>query len=350
MSESPNIDLGTYIERFRPLSDVSPKYHSQLADTLSIKQVNNGDPIIRKSNNPDISHFLIEGSIEIRQSFDHRFSISHDSPQCQFSLESQLEERGSVKATQDCTVLVVNTQKLDGFLESSQEMTMTYLDEEHLSLETETMIDDDFNEDWDDVFIRSPLAENLPSMIIHQLFSQIEDTQVNSGECIVKSHSMGDYFYVIKQGIAEVQTAPKGPFKGITIELTAGNYFGDEALVADTIRNASVTMLTDGVLGRLDVDKFDSLIKQHLVTPVTNDIINNEGDAQVIDVRLPVEYRNNHREGSENIPISALRHQMKNLRQPLLYIVSPANDSRSVLATYLLRQAGFKAYLWSDAV
>ncbi|MFT5691952.1 MAG: CRP-like cAMP-binding protein [Oceanicoccus sp.] len=350
MTETSNRNPEKFIKRFRPLRDVSLKYHSQLASTLALKKIKKGEAIGRKSNISKSIHFLVDGTVEIRQSFDNRISINHESSQCQHSLESQVEQRGSIKATEDCTLLLANIEKLDEFLASSQELTMTYLDEEHLSLETEIMIDDDFHEDWDDVFIRSPLAANLPSTTIHQLFSQLDDTHAELGESIVKSHSMGDYFYVIKHGTAEVQTASKGPFKGITVELTAGSYFGDEALVANTVRNASVTMLTDGILGRLDIEAFDSLIKQHLVTPVTRKIFETSKKIKIIDVRLPIEYRNSHREGSENIPISALRHEMKHLQPSIVYIVFPDSDSRSELATYLLRQAGFQAYQWSESI
>jgi CRP-like cAMP-binding protein len=217
------------------------------------------------------------------------------------------------------------------------------LDEGDISLKDHDLIDDNFQEDWENVFIRSKLAANLSNSIIHRLMSRLTNVEVQAGQLIVKSQSPGDYFYVIKQGQAIVKTDPKGPFKGEQFSLKAGNYFGDEALVAETTRNATVTMETDGVLGRLDHAAFNELIKQYLVSPLSKEIQLTQ-QVKLLDVRFPVEYRLGHADGSTNMPISLLRRQLHEMKQSLLYVIAPANDRRAELATYLMRQAGYQAY------
>ncbi len=348
MPRHSNSALIKYVAQFSPLNQVSDMHRQQFMSTLELVSIDRGESIVRKLKGSNNIHFLVEGEIEVRQSFEHRLNLDHNCIQCRHSLESLLEDRGSIKAVENCIVLVVNNEKLDQYLASSQDDNIYRLSGNELSFESEEKIDDSYQEDWDSAFVKSPLAANLPSSVIHQLLSQLEEIEVRSGEMIVKNHSVGDYFYVIKQGVAQVETEPRGPYKGEVFELLAGNYFGDEALVADTIRNASVTMQTDGVLCRLDRNAFNSLIKRHLVTHLTPDIYVSSDELQIIDVRLPIEFRADHKEGSNNIPISALRNRLTNMKQSMLYVVTPANDSRSELATYLLRQAGFKAYQCSE--
>lgn len=349
MSTSFDTDLKKYIEFFNPLDKIDLKYRSHFSETMAIENISTGSTIIRKNKLSTSYHFLVEGDIEVRLSFDNRLRMNHDTPQCRNPLENLLNSsKGSIKAASDCRILTVNSDKLEQTLSWHQNVGTLYTGRAELSLETEIKIDDNFSPDWDTNFVKSPLAANLPSSIIQQLFSQLEEIQVNAGDVIVKNQSKGDFFYIVKTGVAEVQTEQKGPYKGKTFELIAGDYFGDEALVADTIRNATVTMLTEGTLGRLDNESFIQLIKQHLVTHLTPDVHFTPDQIQIIDVRLPIEYRGNHKEGSSNIPISTLRRRMRDLKQSQLYVVSPANDNRSVLATYLLRQAGFQAYQWSE--
>jgi len=349
MSTVATADLSRYLSRFNALQNIAPKYCSQFAATLKVEQLKRGATIVRKAKLDNELHFLLEGSIEIRRSFDQRQVLDHLSPECRNSLESLLPDSGSIKASDDCQVLVADAQQLAKILDWTQDVSTFYLNSDALSMEADVKISDDYLEDWDSAFIQSSLAANLPSAAIHQLFAQLQDIPVAAGDIVVADQSDADYFYIIKQGSALVHTPLQGPLKGKIIELEAGGYFGDEALVADTIRNASVVMSSKGVLGRLSRKDFNTLIKQHLVKHLTPDVRFHSDQLQIIDVRLPIEYRGNHKEGSNNIPISALRHRLTDMKQSLLYVVTPANDSRSVLATYLLRQAGFEAYQWSES-
>lgn len=339
-------DPRALIQRFSPLNQISQKYHSQLASQLRMIKVRQGDTIIAKARNTKLLHFLVVGSIDVRESFENRYTIDHKNDLSRQSLESTLADRSSVKAASDCLLLVANTDQIDQYLTWSQDYNIFYLDEGDLSVTDQDLIDDSFQEDWDNVFIRSKLAANLSNRVIHEVLSQLEDIEVKTNEVIVKANSVGDYFYVLKEGMAEVQTESKGPFHGARFKLNPGNYFGDEALVAGTKRNATVTMKSNGVLGRLSIDAFNYLIRQHLVSPLTADMNVSPGDhdVAVLDVRFPIEFKMGHEDGSVNLPINRLRKELGEFKQSLRYIVTPANDSRAELATYLMRQAGFEAY------
>ncbi len=337
-------NISNLIKRFSPLNKISHKYHGQLIEELKLTSYKAGAVIVRKERDKKQAHFLVQGRVEIRESFENRFHIDHENPDSNNAIESILKDRSLVRAVDDCQILSVNTDIIDHYLSWSQDYRIFYLDDSDMVVDDDALIDDDYQEDWDNSFIRSKLAANLSNQVIHQLFSQLEEVIVAANETIIKANSQGDYFYIIKKGEALVQTDADGPYKGAQFSLLPGNYFGDEALVADTTRNASVTMKTSGILGRINAETFNALIKQHLVRPLTTAISYDQSQIKILDVRLPIEYQHGHAKNSDNLPISLLRQKMQTMKESLKYVIGPANDSRSELATYLMRQAGFDAY------
>ena len=325
------------------MTKFASRYHSQLCDRLISKTFRRGELIIRKSHDRALSHFLVSGKVEIRESFELRYELDATDSRCREALEKGIHHRATVRAADDCEVLIAHNEYVDQLLSWDQDFTIFYLDEGDLALGEHDLIDDSFHEDWDNRFIQSALAANLSNLSIHKLLSALEDVDVRANDVVVRQNSRADYFYIIKQGTASVVTDPHGPFQGQAFELSPGDYFGDEALVAGTLRNATVRMTSDGVLGRLDAATFNSLIRHYLVSPMDSGKIDSER-VRVVDVRLPFEFAREHYRDSQNIPISELRKHLDRFRPDQVYIIAPENDCRSELATYLMRQAGFDAY------
>ncbi|MFA7553051.1 MAG: cyclic nucleotide-binding domain-containing protein [Spongiibacteraceae bacterium] len=348
MSRISTLDPLTFVKQFSPLDRVDKKYYSNLSKQLTLQQVKKGTTFIKKKRQQDVLHFLVEGNVEIRKSFDQRISQSAKDKQSRKAIETRLPPESSVKALEDCLILSISNTELSQLLPAPQHYTIDFLDSGDIPLDDDQLIDDDYQEDWDNRFIRSNLATNLPSTVIQQLFSQLEDIPTLAGETIVKANTPGDYFYIIKRGSAIVTTAIEGPYEGAQFSLSQGDYFGDEALVAETPRNATVTMNVDGVLGRLDQEGFNTLVKKNLITPISKDYVSSMEGAKILDVRFAIEYKKDHQKDSINIPISFLRQRLPGFNKSLVYLITPADDRRSELATYIMRQAGYKAYLHSE--
>lgn len=337
--------LERFVQQFEPLNRIPTKYHSQLVSSLRLITIASGEKFIRKPKQSTVSHFLLKGRIEVRESFDNRHAITHHD-QRRVALEEQVTENGTIKAITPCVVMVINNDTINQYLLWNENYEVLHFDEDELCISSDVLIDDDFEDDWENVFIQSPLAANLSNTAIHQLMSRLENIPVKANQTIIEARSSGDYFYLIKKGEAQVQTELNGPFSGEVIQLNAGDYFGDEALIAGTPRNASVVMNTDGLLGRLDMKSFNSIVKELLIPyfEPRNNNHHDDSEIKVLDVRFPAEYRQGHEAGSTNLPISHLRKQLPSLENSYLYVLAPANDKRSELATYLMRQAGFNAY------
>src|SRR5690606_13735925 len=121
-------------------------------------------------------------------------------------------------------------------------------------------------------------------------------------------------------------------------ELGMGDTFGEEALISEAKRNATVTMLTDGALMRLGKDDFRTLMHEPLLHWV------NFAEAQQIiarggkwlDVRLPSEFQNTHLEDAINIPLYFIRLKLSTLERNVPYVVVCDTGRRSSAAAYIL--------------
>ena len=110
---------------------------------------------------------------------------------------------------------------------------------------------------------------------------------------VIKQGDEGDYFYIIVSGKCAVTRETPLSREGIKLaELGVGDTFGEEALIAEAKRNATVTMMTDGVLMRLNKQDFRELMNEPLLQWVNAEqgrkIIERGG--RWLDVRLPSEH------------------------------------------------------------
>jgi len=334
------------LQQFFPLNRIDARYHDQIIQNSLLSNVKAGEFILRKTLDRSFYHFLVGGTVEVRKSFEQRYSLAHSDEKARFKLEEHHVSGGSVRAASACLILAVNTDSVEQLLAWSQSFAYEVVHAGELdSVPSSDLIDDTYQSDWAAKFVQSPLASNLKAADLHRLFSSLDPITVYENETIVQRNTPGDFFFVLQSGYAMVHTDPSGPYKGAQIELVPGDYFGDEALVAETMRNANVVMATNGVVGRLDRAAFDNIIRQAVVRRREFDGENHYDDrCHVIDVRFPFEYKLNPTPRAENIPISHLRKQLASFDVSKVYIITSNGGRRSELAAYLLRQAGFEAY------
>lgn len=187
---------------------------------------------------------------------------------------------------------------------------------------------------------------SLPPANIEALLMRFQRIRAPRGEVVIRQGEEGDFYYIIERGRCIVSRSVGGANMELA-ELKAGDAFGEEALVANTRRNATVTMKTDGVLLRLAKDDFIALLKE----PLIHRIGRQEADRKVaagavwLDVRFPAEYNTDKLPGAINIPLNEIRNLFGALDRQKEYIVYCQSGRRSSAAAFLLSQRGFKAYL-----
>ena len=184
----------------------------------------------------------------------------------------------------------------------------------------------------------------LPSASIEQLFRRFERIKVKAGEIVLREGDEGDCYYIIESGRCEV-TRRVGGVDMPLAELRAGDAFGEEALVVESSRNATVCMKSSGVLLRLGKHDFIELMREPLLRRVSWEEAKTQITAGAVwlDVRYPSEYQNNRLAGAINVPLNEIRNAIGVLDRELEYIVYCQSGRRSSAAAFLLSQHGYRA-------
>ena len=152
----------------------------------------------------------------------------------------------------------------------------------------------------------------------------------------------GDYFYVIESGQAEVVRSGSA-----VARLVSGAVFGEEALLQESPRNATVRMVSDGRLLRLAKDDFDRLLKAELVSVIKPDRLRRQLEqnaAELIDCRNEEEWELWRLPRARLMPLDQLRERARGLDPARTYVVYCRTGRRSVAAAFLLRQLGLEAH------
>lgn len=187
---------------------------------------------------------------------------------------------------------------------------------------------------------------SLPPANIETLLERFSRIAVKRGEEVIRQGDLGDYYYLIERGRCRV-TRLVADVQVELAELKEGDAFGEEALVADTMRNATVTMKTDGVLLRLSKSDFVSLLREPLLQRIVPREAKEraENGAVWIDVRFPVEFQQDGLPGAINVPLNDIRQTSVALEGSRDYIVYCQTGRRSSAAAFLLSQRGVRAVL-----
>jgi len=340
------------LKRFHPLTLISEKHLDRVLEGASVVALPKGQFLFRKTPQPELSYFLLSGEVEVRESFENRNVVEAGGSQARFPLEDLCRNGASVRALKDATVLTLTRDGIDQMMASSDEaggFDVVLVADADERLE-EARFDDEYSEDWMARLLESPLMSHLSATNIQRCFIELARVPMKAGDEEIQAGTRGEHFFILIEGDARVYTEESGPYKGQTFDLVAGDYFGEEALVADTIRNATVRMTSDGVVGQLDRKQFDAIFKSSLVQTIdlgkARSFLTSAGIGfEIIDVRFAPEFRHNHVEGANNVPVVSLRKRLRELDRNKTWLVTPEGGRRSELAVYLLRQAGLNAYL-----
>ncbi len=194
--------------------------------------------------------------------------------------------------------------------------------------------------------LRHGVFAQLPAARIEELLRRFERVTVRRGEMVIREGEEGDWFYVIESGKCQVERMVGGVRVAVA-ELRNGDTFGEEALVSQAKRNASVTMLADGELLRLAKSDFTELLAEPLLHRVgwTAACDKVAGGAVWLDVRYPSEYQHDRLAGAINVPLSEVRNSFTVLDPAAEYVVYCQSGRRSSAATFLFAQRGFKVWL-----
>jgi len=208
-------------------------------------------------------------------------------------------------------------------------------------------------DDWMTMLLQTKAFHKIPPANIQAIFMRMQQINYKSGDVVLKQGAEGDYFYVLTRGRCLVTRETPLNKDGIKLaELGVGDTFGEEALISDAKRNATVTMSTDGAVMRLGKDDFRNLLNEPILDWVSvseaEEIVKNGG--LWLDVRLPSEFENNHKEGAINIPLYFIRLKINALDQDKKYVLCCDTGRRSSAGAYILGERGYHAYVLKGGI
>jgi rhodanese-related sulfurtransferase len=193
--------------------------------------------------------------------------------------------------------------------------------------------------------LQNGVFSRLPPANIEEMFRRMTHLPVKAEQVIITQGAEGDYYYLIESGTAVVSRVVEASAPPVVLaELKQGDAFGEEALVSDNKRNASVVMKTDGVLLRLNKTDFIELLKAPLISQVSMSEAQErvKGGALWLDVRFPTEYKFDHLPGALNAPLNEIRSLVDKLEPDKQYIAYCQTGRRSSAAAFILIEHGLK--------
>ena len=186
----------------------------------------------------------------------------------------------------------------------------------------------------------------LPTAHIEELLKRFKRFEVKKGDVVVREGTEGDFYYVIENGKCKVERMVGG-VSMLLADLKSGDAFGEEALVSEAKRNATVSMKTDGALLRLGKADFIELLREPLLRRISMEEAREKivAGGQWLDIRYPSEFQYDRLSGAINIPLSEVRNAFGLLDKAREYVLYCQSERRSAAATFLLAQRGYKAFL-----
>ena len=322
-----------------PPNALNAENFQELAGKAFVEQIAPGKAIFSAGDLDRKTTYLLEGKVEFTTDHGQTTDLQGGTDVAKHPMANLQPRKHTAKAVTPCKITRFDSDLLDILLTWDQlsgiEVSEIQVEEEH---------DDD--SDWMTRILQSRAFLQVPPANIQAMFMRIQEVPMNDGEVVLKQGDDGDFYYIIKSGKAKVTRSSKTGSELTLATLKDGDAFGEEALLSEGKRNATVVMDGPGTLMRLAKDDFNALLKEPMLSWLdvagAQELI--KTGAKWLDVRLESEHANTGLNDSENIPLFMLRMKVDSLDEKVPYIVYCDTGRRSSAAAFLLSERGFQVY------
>jgi CRP-like cAMP-binding protein len=338
MDEKP-LDLAL-LKQFSPLDGLKAENLHALAKKTSLRELAEGKLLFKEGDTDKRTYFLVTGTIEVFDNDGVLSTLRGGTPAARNPITPSLPRRFNARAAEPVRYISIDSDLLDVMLTWDQ--TGSYEVNELDGAPARS------SDDWMTTLLHTKAFHRIPPANIQAIFMRMQRINCRAGDVVIKQGDEGDYFYAIVNGRCVVTRETPLNKEGIKLaELGLGDTFGEEALISEAKRNATVTMLSEGTLMRLGKQDFTTLLNEPMLQWVdyeqAKQIVARGG--KWLDVRLPSEFQNMHIEEAINIPLYFIRLKLNALDKAVSYVVCCDTGRRSSAGAYILSERGFDAHV-----
>jgi CRP-like cAMP-binding protein len=326
------------LRNFWPLGGLKQASVAALARKTSREAMPKGRNLFREGHSDKRTFYLVRGHVELLVG-DSPVAVVHaGTVEARNPLAPGQPRRVTARTVSEIEYLSIDSDLLDVIMTWDQ--TGIY---EVKELSADSLVTSD---DWMTTLLQTKAFHRIPASNLQAIFMRMRRVTYRAGDVVIKQGDEGDYFYAISTGSCAVTR--EAPITNKSIKLAVlgpGDTFGEEALISESKRSATVTMVTDGSLACLAKDDFNALMNEPLLERVDFDAANKliaGSSARWLDVRLPSEFETEHLPGAINVPLCFLRLKLAQLDTKLQYVVVCDTGRRSSAGAFILKERGFE--------
>jgi rhodanese-related sulfurtransferase len=325
-----------------PLAGLSPERLTELAGMVVVERAMRGtDPLKGRMTQ---SIFILQGEILLAYDGGGTLVVVGGSEESRQALNRQSRGLARSKAITDVDVLAIDDDVLD-ILSTWDQVTGAEGDESAMgdAIRSDARL---MTGAFSLSTLRSGAFSQLPAAHIDELMKRFERMKTERGAVVIREGDEGDFYYVVESGRFQVERLVGGA-KVVLAELKGGDAFGEEALVSEAKRNATVVSLGEGMLLRLSKNDFNELLREPLLRRIRFEVAAEQvrQGALWLDVRYPSEYQYDKLPGAINVPLAEVRNMFAVLDRNKEYVAYCQSGRRSAAAAFLFAQRGFKVWL-----
>ncbi len=319
-----------------PLDSLSDKNFDDLVRNSSTEKYPAGTVIFKQGDVDKYAIYVLEGTVSLKSNDSTvERTVEGGTEEGKYAIAQLKPRQNTGTARTEVVIFKVDNDLMDRLITWDQVTGISVIE-----------MDDDLGSDWMMEMLKSDAFQKLPAENITEMFNRMEVLEVKTGDVVIRQGDPGDYYYVIQDGRAEVSRKTKSGKVVALNRLNQGDQFGEEALVSEAPRNATVLMLTDGLLLRLSKKDFLELVRAPMIKWISF------GEAQqmvqqgagLLDVRTESEYREGAIKGAQSLPLYKVRVLADRLDANKKYIIYCQTGVRSGVAAFLLNQRNIDVY------
>jgi len=320
-----------------PLNALDPAHRLEVARSARVLELDAGE-WLEPGESGEQSDYLLAGTLALYAGGHCLERISSETPEARFALNNLRSERVRARAETPVRLLRLEVSVVSAFLIWAQSGALAAKGGPDESGRGGR---------WVARLLASELFARVPTANIERILAELEPMAVGAGTEVIGQGQSGEYYYVVREGSFAVTRRTE---QGGAVELARlgpGDTFGEEALLSDAVRNATVTAVEDGALLRLTREDFRRLLGE----PVVSAVRHAEARALLaagalwLDVRLPEEHVRDGPPGSINLPLCTLRERAGALERDRTYVICSTSGRRARAAAFVLTGLGFTAHV-----